>query len=175
MRTILFYHKYDFANKIEIQLPDNEPAEMQDASIEQLRIILANMPEVGEYTELYDFRLIAQKICALEVGNEYKVPFDNDFIAKRIDDEPQPNDVWETNSGGLVLIVHAPEQFFEINALTPINPPFLPSIYSKRKIFMLWYDKPSGWTVSEVMSRLKKRRYDVTPAEFFVNPSVGRI
>lgn len=173
MRTILFYHKYDWTKSREIQLPDSEPDEMQSAAIFQLQILLPTLPEVGEYRDLYDFDVLARKICALDVGAEFKLPFDTGFIAKRTDGEPQPNEVWETNSGGLALITHAPLQFFEIDALTPQNPPFLPSIYSKRKIFMLWYDKADGWTVSEVQSRLKKR-LDLTPGDFFANPSVGR-
>ena len=174
MRTILFYHKYDWNNRREIQLPDSELEETQHAAIEELRIILPTLSEVGEYKDLYDFDVLARKICALDVGNSMPLPFDTGFFAKRIDNEPQPNEVWETNSGGLALITHAPLQFFEIDALTPQNPPFLPSIYSKRKIFVLWYDKASGWTVSEVQARLKKR-LDLTPADFFANPSVGRI
>lgn len=174
MRTILFYHKYDWTKNREIQLPDSEPEEMQSAAIFQLQILLPTMQEVGEYKDLYDFDIIARNICNLDVGAEIKLPMDVAFFAKRTDGEPQPNEVWETNSGGLALITHAPLQFFEINALTPQNPPFLPSIYSQRKIFMLWYDKADGWTVSEVQSRLKKR-LDLTPVDFFKNPSVGRI
>lgn len=164
MRTIRLYNKYDWTKTHDIVLGDA-------AAPQTIETALRSFPRSTDYElDAEDIARAVELIEGLGAGEEANIEFLLGYTVKalRTDGEPQPNEVWETRTGHLALITHAPHQFMEVEAVTPHSPPWLPQIFSRHKRFMLWYDGASGWTTAECMSRLAKRRDDVTPAQFFV-------
>ena len=116
--------------------------------------------------EFNEWKVIGEKAFNLGEGESLELQYNPDFSVIRCDNTPLPNEVWRTRNGNLALIVHSPHQYLEIDGVTPPGAAFFPSVYSKRKVMMLWYDRVEGWTVSEIMERLKERT-TLSPAQFF--------